>query len=218
MSTTPIRIALADDQELILESLSALFANTGGEVEVIWSARNGGETLGKVRAQQPDVLVLDYEFKEKNLDGGEICRLLLQEFPSLAVLMLSVHCEITVIRDALGKGARGYASKDIGKIELLRGIRAVAQGEYFLDQTALGEVIRSVLLPSKKNSGAMLTPRELEVALLYAKGKAVKEIASTLFISEDTVESHVKNIRSKTNCPSRFDVGEYLKKHGLWEE
>lgn len=215
---TPLRIALADDQELFIESLSALFANTGGEVEVIWSARSGEETLEKVRAKNPDVLLLDYFFKGKNLDGGETCRLLMQEFPDLGVLMLSVHCETTVIREAFGKGARGYASKDIGKSELLRGIRAVADGEYFLDQTALSEVIHSLIIPAPKSHRGMLTPRESEVSKLYVKGKTVKEIAATLFISEDTVESHIKSIRSKTDCTSRFDVGEWLKKNGLWEE
>lgn len=215
---TPFRIALADDQELFIESLSALFANTGGEVEVIWSARSGEETLEKVRAQRPDALLLDYFFKGKTLDGGETCRLLMQEFPDLGVLMLSVHCETATIREAFGKGARGYASKDIGKIELLRGIRAVAEGEYFLDQTALSEVINSLIVPPSKPPRGMITPRELEVAKLYVKGKTVKEIAATLFISEDTVESHIKNIRSKTGCTSRFEAGEWLKKNGLWEE
>lgn len=215
---TPLRIALADDQELFIESLSALFANTGGEIDVIWSARSGEETLEQVRAQKPDVLLLDYFFKGKNLDGGETCRLLMQEFPDLGVLMLSVHCETSVIREAFGKGARGYASKDIGKSELLRGIRAVSGGEYFLDQTALGEVIQSLIIPSPRSQRGMPTPRELEVAKLYVKGKTVREIAAALFISEDTVESHVKNIRSKTGCTSRFEAGEWLKKNGLWEE
>ena len=216
--STALRIALADDQELFIESLSALFANTGGELEVIWSARSGEEAIEQVRARKPDVLLLDYFFKGKNLDGGETCRQLTQEFPDLGVLMLSVHCETAVIREAFGKGARGYASKDIGKSELLRGIRSVAAGEYFLDQTALGEVIRSLIVPTPKPPRGMLTPRELEVSRLYVKGKTVKEIASALFISEDTVESHIKNIRSKTGCSSRFDVGEWMKKNGLWEE
>lgn len=214
----PLRIALADDQELFLESLSALFANTGGEIEVLWNARSGEEAIEKVRTQPPDALLLDYFFKGKNLDGSETCRLLIQECPNLGVLMLSVHCEMATIREAFGKGARGYASKDIGKSELLRGIRAVAEGEYFLDQTAFAEVIQSITVPTNKAPRGMLTPRELEVSGFYVKGKTVREIASTLFISEDTVESHIKNIRSKTGCSSRFDVGEWLKKNGLWEE
>jgi DNA-binding NarL/FixJ family response regulator len=214
----PLRVALADDQELFIESLSALFANTDGEIEVIWNARSGDETLEKARAEQPDVLLLDYYFKEKNLDGAATCQMLLQEFPHLNVLMLSVSHELATIREALSKGAKGYASKDIGKAELLRGIRAVANGEFFLDQTTLGEVIRSVIIPGRKISQGILTQREVEVARLYAKGKSIKEIAGALFISEDTVESHVKNIRSKTGCASRYEVGEWLKKNGLYEE
>ena len=217
-----LKIALSDDQELFIESLCALFANTGGEIEVVWTARSGEETIEKVSEQKPDVLVLDYFFKGKTLDGGETCRQILEAFPGLGVLLLSVSCEMTVIRDAFQKGARGYASKDISKGELLRGIRAVAQGEYFLDQTALGEIVQFItsaqpaLQPKPPKS--LLTPRELDVALPYAKGKSVREIAESLFISEDTVESHIKNIRSKTGATSRYEAGEWLKKNELWVE
>jgi len=217
-----LRIALSDDQELFIESLCALLANTGGEVEVLWTARSGEETLEKTREQQPDVLLLDYFFKGKTLDGGETCRLLRAEFPDLGILLLSVSCEITVIRDALQKGARGYASKDISKAELLRGIRAVAQGEFFLDQTALAELIQ-FLASSRhaaqlKNTKSLLTPRELEVAIPYSKGKSVREMAEMMFISEDTVESHIKNIRSKLGANSRYDVGEWMKKNDHWQD
>lgn len=217
-----LRIALSDDQELFIESLCALLANTEGEVEVLWTARSGEETIEKIREQQPDVLLLDYFFKGKTLDGAETCRLLLEEFPEQGILLLSVSCEITVIRDALQKGARGYASKDISKAELLRGIRAVAQGEYFLDQTALSELIQFLASTrhsaQPKSAKSLLTPRELEVSLPYAKGKSVREMAEAMFISEDTVESHIKNIRSKLGASSRYDVGEWLKKQEHWQD
>jgi DNA-binding NarL/FixJ family response regulator len=222
MESQPIRIALADDQELFLDSLSALFANVGDQVQVIWSTRSGEEAIEKVRAEQPDVLLLDYFFRGKSLEGGETCRMLAAEFPQLHILLLSVSCEIAVIREALQKGARGYASKDISKSELLRGIRAVAQGEYFLDQTALGETIRFLTStstsPIPKLPKSLLTPRELDVAQPYAMGKSVRDIAESLFISEDTVESHIKNIRSKTGATSRYEAGEWLKKNELWQE
>ena len=112
---------------------------------MIWSARSGEKSLLKIREQQPEVLLLDYFFKGKTLDGGETCRLLLEEFPKLGILLLSVSCDLSVIRDALQKGALGYASKEISKVELLRAIHAVAQGDYFLDQTALREVIGSLV-------------------------------------------------------------------------
>ncbi|MDO8365470.1 MAG: response regulator transcription factor [Saprospiraceae bacterium] len=130
---------------------------------------------------------------------------------------------MTVIRDALQKGARGYASKDISKDELLRGIRTVAQGAYFLDQTSMAETIQFITsaqqqIQQPKHPKSLLTPRELDVAHPYAKGKSVREIAESLFISEDTVESHIKNIRSKTGATSRCEAGEWLKKNELWIE
>lgn len=217
-----IRIALSDDQELFIESLGALFANTQGEVEIIWAAKSGEETLEKVAEQPPDVLVLDYFFKGKTMDGGETCRLLRETHPQIQVLILSVSCEMAVIRDAFQKGAKGYASKDISKNELMRGIQMVANGEYFLDQTSLSELVHYIIAIQPhgqlKPPKSLLTPRETEVAHPYAKGKSVKEMAETLFISEDTVESHIKNIRSKIGATSRYEVGEWMKKHELWAE
>jgi len=210
-----IRIALCDDQELFIESLTALFSNQETGVQVIWTARNGEETLEKVSADCPDVLLLDYFFKGKTLDGGETCRLLLEKHPELGVLMLSVSCEIAVLRQALQNGARGYASKEIGKAELLQGIQAVANGALFLDQTSLREVTgflcSSLQHPVAKHGvgKAPITPREMEVAPLYVKGKSVKEIADMLFISEDTVKTHRKHLMTKLNVRSSAGLVKY---------
>lgn len=217
-----IRIALSDDQELFIESVEALFTNTNAEVEIVWTARTGEETLEKVAQQPPDVLVLDYFFKGKTLDGAETCHLLRESHPQVQVLILSVSCEINVMLDAFQKGAKGYASKDISKSELLRGIQMVANGEYFLDQVSLSELIYYTIAVypyrQPKLPKSLLTRREIEVAHPYAKGKSVREIAQALFISEDTVESHIKNIRSKIGATSRYDVAEWMKKHKLWAE
>lgn len=210
--TLPIRIALVDDQELFIESLGALLSNADDEVEVIWTARSGEEAMEKTRAHPPDVVLLDYSFKGPLLDGGDIARLLTAEFEGVGVLMLSVSCELPIIRETLQKGALGYASKEISKRELLNAIRTVARKEYYLDQNALREVVGALL---KKTPKSMFTRREQEVADLYAKGRAIREIAAALFISEDTVESHIKNIRSKSGASSRYEVGEYLKKEEL---
>lgn len=214
--SSPVRIALVDDHEIFLESMVALIGNADDDLKVIWSALSGEEALEKAREQLPDVLVLDYTFKGKAI-GGEICERLCREFPGLKVLMLSVSEEIAVIRETMQKGARGYTSKEIGKVELLRGIRAVAAGEYFLDQTALGKVV-AWLTGGKGKPGCLLTDRELEVAKLYSKGPKIREIAQSLFISEDTVESHIKNIRSKTGAASRYEVAEFIQRHCLSEE
>ncbi|MBN8681387.1 MAG: response regulator transcription factor [Chitinophagales bacterium] len=209
-----VKIAIADDQELFLESMVALFRHFEAELEVLWVAQNSEAILENIRKARPDVLILDYFFRDKHLDGGMITELLLQDYPDLKVLILSVSTELTVIRDALQRGVLGYATKACSKTELLQAIQNVAAGAYFLDQVALREVLGSFL---KKAPKSILTKRELEVALLYGKGRQIKEISSALFISEDTVESHVKNIRSKTDANSRYEVEAYLRKLGLWE-
>lgn len=210
----PLRIALVDDQELFIESLGALFNNTGGEVEVLWSARCGEEALEKVRSEQPEVILMDYFFKGRSLDGGETTRMILEEFPDIGILMLSVSCELSVIRESLQKGALGYASKEINKNELMHAIQTVARCEYYLDQTAMRELIGFFV---KKMPKTVLTRRELEVSQQYIKGRQIREIATALFISEDTVESHIKNIRAKTGAASRYEVAAYLKRLGVEE-
>lgn len=216
--TQPIRIALVDDQELFIESLSVLLSNVPDTIEVVWCARSGEEALERIQEQLPDVVLLDYFFRGKTLDGGETCRLIREAFPAVGVLMLSVSCDMSVIRESLQKGALGYVSKEISKKELIQAIQSVANGQYYLDQTALQEVIQAVVQPSAKLSKSVLTPREIEVARLYVKGPSIREIGASLFISEDTVESHIKNIRAKTGASSRYDVGEFLKQHDLWTE
>jgi DNA-binding NarL/FixJ family response regulator len=206
---TPIKIAIADDQELFLESLGALFSSLQDHFEVIWTARSGEETLEKAKNAAPDF------FKDKTLDGASTTEMLLQRHPDTKVLILSVSCELSVIRDSLQKGAIGYTSKESNKAELIRAIETVAGGGYFLDQTALREIIGSLV---KKTPKSILTRREIDVAQLYGKGRQIREIGSSLYISEDTVESHIKNIRAKTGAASRYEVAEYLRKLGIWEE
>jgi DNA-binding NarL/FixJ family response regulator len=213
-----IRVALVDDQELFIESLSALLGNVRDMVEVVWSARSGEDALAYTRKQAPDVILMDYFFRGKTLDGGETCRMIREQFPAVGVLMLSVSCDMSVIRESLQKGALGYVSKEISKKELIQAIQYVAGGHYYLDRTALHELIQAVVQPSPKLPKSVLTPREIEVARLYAKGPAIREISTTLFISEDTVESHIKNIRAKTGASSRYEVGEFLKQYDLWIE
>jgi DNA-binding NarL/FixJ family response regulator len=210
----PIRLAIVDDQELFLDSITALFAGADPGIEVAWSARSGEEALEMVRQDAPDVVLLDYFFKNSKLNGSDISRQLLETNRDIAILVLSVSCDLAIIREALGAGAIGYASKEINKAELLNAIRTVARRQYFLDQRALETVIGSW---GRKRPLSVLTRRELEVAVPYARGLQIREIAAELFISEDTVESHIKNIRSKTGASNRYKVGEYLKEHGLEE-
>jgi two-component system, NarL family, response regulator NreC len=214
-SSNKLKIALADDQELFLESLVALFAGSHDRFEVIWTARSGEEAIEKAKNEVPDVILMDYFFKDKTLDGAAAAEQLLQLHPDVKILILSVSCEMAVIRESLQRGATGYCSKESNKAELLRAIETVAAGGYFLEQTALREIIGSII---KKSPKSILTRRETDVAQLYGKGRQIKEIGVTLFISEDTVESHIKNIRAKTGAASRYDVAEYLRKLGIWEE
>lgn len=216
VANQPIRIALVDDQELFIESLTALLSNVRNTVEVVWNARSAEEALEKIRTEPPDVVLMDYFFRGKALDGGEACRIIRELFPQVGVLMLSVSCDLSVIRESLQKGALGYVSKEISKNELIQAIQQVAAGHYFLDRSALHELIQAVVQPSPKSLKSVLTPREVEVARIYAKGPSIREISTTLFISEDTVESHIKNIRAKTGAASRYDVSEFLKQHDLW--
>lgn len=209
----PIRVALVDDQELFIESLSALLGNTEGAVDVCWNARSGEEAIEKTAQMLPDVMLMDYSFKNSKLDGADATRLLTERWPTLKVLMLSVSDDLSVIRESLQKGALGYVSKETSKSELLRAIRTVADGGYFLDQTALREIIGYAV---KKHPKSILTSREIDVAIPYADDLPIHDIAKMLFISEYTAESHIKNIRSKLGALRRSEVRDFLLKNGLY--
>ena len=220
-----IKVAIIDDQQLIIDGLIALLHNNEA-VKVVGYTTNGSNAYELIRSNQPQVLLLDYRFPDLNTDGIEIAILLLSHFPSLKILMLTSYDEITLIKEALKKGLKGYLLKNTDKSELIHAIKQVAAGHSYLGPNVQRKIINiwEKEEPSNvkdRSSGFKakvdhpLTKRELEIARLYSNGKSRKEIAEELFISTNTVDTHLKNTFGKLNVKNVAELIKYLLDHQL---
>ncbi len=207
MNDNPIRVLLADDHAVLRAGLRALLA-TQPDLEVVGESGEGGEAVRLTESLRPDVLLLDV-----TMPGNErlaALRAARQRAPQTRVLLLTMHEDESLLREALGLGAVGYVLKKAAESELLTAIRAVARGEAYIDP-ALTKVMIDGYLGREEHTAASaalpggLSPREVDVLRLTAEGYANKEIAEKLSISVKTVETHKAHIAEKLGTKSRVE-------------
>lgn len=211
----PVKVAIVDDQRLFLDGISALLGS-GDEVAVSALALSGDEAIGMFKSDCPDIALLDLSMPGR--DGLDVLRQLREEFPSLKVIMLTVHDDFASIQECMNAGAQGYVLKINGKDELLRAITEVWEGRRYLDP----KVIDILLTPSRQGAPAsrnsqpgLLTQRERELLDRLAKGHTSEVIAAELFISVNTVDTHRKNIISKLGAKNITDAVRIALSKGL---
>jgi DNA-binding NarL/FixJ family response regulator len=197
----PVRVLLADDHVLIREGLRRMLETMPG-VLVVGEARDGEEALARATELQPGVILMDVQMP--GLDGIETTRRVQAELPGVEVVMLSTTAPDDVVMEAVRAGARGYLLKDANAEELLQAIQAAGAGRsYFSSQIA------AKLAGGLQRGGPAaerLTARELAVLRHLALGESNKEIAARLQISENTVESHLRNVYAKLDVRSRTEA------------
>lgn len=185
-----LRIVLADDHALVRAGIRALLERMPG-VEVVGEAADGVEALALVKAQQPDILLLDIAMR--GLNGLDTAARIANDLPRLKVIILSMHANEEYVIQALRAGAVGYLLKDSATIELELAIEAVGRGETYLSSPVSHTVIDGYL-NRVSDSGATeahsLTPRQFEVLKHLAEGQSAKQIAFALNLSVKTVETH----------------------------
>src|SRR5215467_6545377 len=172
-----ISVLLVDDHALVRRGFRRML-DDDETLEVVGEASNGVEAVKLAAKLQPQVVVMDCQLPEMN--GLEATRKILQTLPETAILMLSMHSEDTLVRQALESGARGYVLKNANDLDLARAIKGVAAGQSVLDP----QVQRAEILKGERESA--LTSRELEVLQYIVSGKSNKEIASVLNLSANT--------------------------------
>jgi len=215
MTSRPIRILIADDHELVREGLRMFLAEEK-EIEVVGEAANGAEAVSLASAIQPDVVLMDVVMP--NMNGVEATRRIRERNPACQVLILTSFADDRYVRDALQAGAIGYLLKDVLKPELLRAIRAAAQGQPTLHPEAQRGLIRHISEPTEPSLVDDLTERECDVLRLIARGRSNKEIAATLHLTEGTVKGYVSAILSKLGVEDRTQAALYAVRNGLAEE
>jgi DNA-binding NarL/FixJ family response regulator len=209
----PIRILVADDHPIVRDGLIAIL-NTQPDFEVVGEASTGPKTVEQVTMLHPDVVLLDLEMPE--IDGVEALRLLRQSSPDVRVIVFTAFDTDERILGAVRAGARGYLLKGAPREEIFQAIRVVHAGGSLLQPIVASKLLRQVsqepaILPGPET----LTPRELEVLRLLARGLENKEIAAELVIAERTVKFHVSSIQGKLGAGNRTEAVVVAAKQGL---
>ncbi|MDO9456126.1 response regulator transcription factor [Nocardioides sp.] len=214
----PIRVLVVDDQQLFRRGLTMLLAVEPG-LEVVGEAGDGieGTTLAETAA--PDVVLLDVRMPKRS--GIEACLAIKQSVPSAKIIMLTVSDEEADLYEAVKSGASGYLLKDSSIEEVAQAIRVVADGQSLISPSMAIKLIdefKQMSRPERESGPALrLTERELDVLRLVAQGHSNKEIAARLFISENTVKNHVRNMLEKLQLHSRMEAVMYAVRENLLE-
>ncbi len=212
-----MRLVLADDHALFRDGLRNLLEANG--LQVVGEAANGREAIGVVRATQPDVVLMDISMPV--LTGIDATRLLSAEFPDIRIVMLTASSDDADIFEAIKSGASGYLSKDLEGDKFIALLEGVSRGEPALSPSVARKVLGELARPQARSSqppGTDLTDREREVLTMLVSGiTSNKDLAAALFISENTVKYHLRNILEKLHLSSRAQVIAYAMQHGLVE-
>jgi len=201
-----ISVMLVDDHSLVRRGFRLIIEDEP-DLEVVGEAGNGEESIPLALRLRPRVIVMDCALP--GVSGLVATQKILESAPETAILMLSMHSEDTLVRQAMAAGARGYILKNAIDLELVDAIRRVAAGEKVL----ASQLTREPGLKGER--GASLTARELEVLQLIVSGKSNKEIASQLDLSVNTVAVHRANIMDTLGIHKTAELVVYAIRHGL---
>jgi len=210
-----IRILLADDHKIMREGLCSLLEKQN-EMEVVAQAENGRMTVKLTRELAPDVVIMDVAMPD--LNGIEATQQIISEFPSVKVIALSMYSDRQTVKGMLRAGASGYLIKDSAFEELAQGIRAVVANRIYLSTKITDVVVKDYarqVSKDKRSAFSLLTPREREILQLLAEGKSVKQIASSLHLSVNTVNTHRAQVMTKLDLHSIVELTKYAIREGL---
>ncbi|WP_454725632.1 MULTISPECIES: response regulator [Cupriavidus] len=217
-----IRILLIDDHTLFRSGVRALLARQT-DFEIVDEAADGVEGVKRAKQHRPDVILLDLNMP--GLSGLETLKLLVEDLPGCAVVMLTVSEEAEELAAALRSGAQGYLLKNIEADTLTSAIRRAAAGEAVISHGMTEKLVAQFRAPAAQAAPAAagagaadkarLTSREHEIVRGLARGESNKEIARELGVAESTVKIHVQNILKKLNLTSRVQIAVYAVERGL---
>jgi DNA-binding NarL/FixJ family response regulator len=212
-----IRVVVADDQRSVREGLALMLGLMPG-ITVVAVAADGAETLAAAGQYHPDVVLVDLHMPV--LDGIEATRRLSAEHPGTAVVVLTTYADDTSVLAALRAGARGYLTKNAGRADIARAVEAAASGQSILDAAVQATVLEAAASRPARPAPPValpggLTSREGEVLVLIAQGLSNSEIAAALFLSANTVKTHINRVFAKTASKTRAQAVRYAQQHGL---
>ncbi|MEH7235914.1 response regulator transcription factor [Bacillus sp. JJ1562] len=209
-----IKILVVDDHHVVRRGL-VFFLRTQKGLEIIGEAANGIEAIELAKSLKPDLILMDLVMPE--MDGIAATRVIKKELPEIRIMMLTSFSDQDHVIPALEAGASGYQLKDIEPDDLVTSIKKMMDGENQLHPKATSHLLASLSNHRIQEKKAIeeLTNRELDVLKEIAKGKSNKEIASSLFITEKTVKTHVSNLLGKLELTDRTQAALYAVKNKL---
>jgi DNA-binding NarL/FixJ family response regulator len=189
-----ITCVIVDDHEVVREGLR-LSLSRAPHIRVIGEASDGSQAISLVERRKPDVVIMDVRMP--GMDGLEATKEIMKKVPDAAVLIFTAFSERSLLARGLESGAKGYILKEAPHDTLLRAIERVSKGEGYVDPSLMPAFL------SGKDQADMLTPREREILQLLADGMSNADVAAKLFISQETVKSHVRHILTKLEADTR---------------
>jgi DNA-binding NarL/FixJ family response regulator len=189
-----ITALIVDDHEVVREGLR-LSLSRAPHIRVVGEAADGESAVELAERRKPDVVIMDVRMP--GMDGLEATRLLAERAPESKVLIFTAYSERSLLGRGLESGAKGYILKEAPHQTLVRAIEKVAQGEGYVDPALMPAFLTG------KDSSDMLTTREREILQLLADGMSNADVAKQLFISQETVKSHVRHILTKLEADTR---------------
>jgi DNA-binding NarL/FixJ family response regulator len=213
----PIRVVVVDDQELFRRGLIML-VSAEDDIDVVGEASDGDEAAELAARTVPDVVLMDVRMPKRS--GIEACSTIKEVAPSANIIMLTVSDEEGDLYDAIKNGASGYLLKDASIDQVAQAIRVVADGQSLISPSMAAKLLEEFKTISRAGTKSevvlpRLTDRELEVLNLVARGQNNREIARDLYISENTVKNHVRNILEKLQLHSRMEAVMYAVREKL---
>ena len=191
--TEPITCLICDDHEVVREGLR-LSLSRSENIRVVGEAADGNAAVTLARRRKPDVIIMDVRMPGK--DGLQAAKEITTEVPESSVLMFTAYAERSLLSRGLEAGAKGYILKEAPHQTLLRAIQKVADGDGYVDPALMPAFLN-------KERENMLTAREREILQLLADGMSNADVAAKLFISQETVKSHVRHILTKLEADTR---------------
>lgn len=209
-----VTVLLVDDHPVVREGLRSFLELQEG-IEVVGEAGDGDEAVAAVSEHVPDVVLMDLVMQ--GTDGIEATRRIRGVSPSTKVIALTSFSSDEMVFPAIKAGAAGYLLKDVEPKEIVDAIRRVHAGEALLHPEVAARLMDEVSTDDRAPRGSALTPREMEVLRIVARGRSNREIAGELGVAEKTVKTHVSNILQKLHLADRTQAALYAVRHGIAE-
>jgi two-component system, NarL family, response regulator DevR len=206
-----IRIVLVDDHEMVREGLLALL-ETEPDFEVVGQSGSAEELAALVEMTRPDIVLLDARLP--GISGPDACHRLLETHPEVRVIILTSYSDDDLVDQSIRAGAKGFVVKDVERFTLRQSIRAVHRGEGFIAPAVAGKILDRLRAQDSAAPRPALSESQLAILRLVAEGFSNREIATRVYLSENTVKSHLQEILQKLGVRNRVEAAIRATKEG----